>query len=221
MGSELTMQNSMHTLTPLYPMKKSMTIALALLLAGSPLMMAEADADKKMSKADKMEKKEGKYRAEASGDLSKAEVKFVMKAAKANQAEITKGQLASTAATTDDLKGFGKMMVDDHTAAKEKLAAIADKNGVKLADLGDKHKDHLTELSRVKGEEFDREFMAQMKKDHEMSIKLFKDAQGTVKNEELKDFVDNTLPTLEKHLDELNELMGERKEDGKPVPAQS
>lgn len=144
--------------------------------------------------------------AQASGDLSASEVKFVMKAAEAGKTEAALGELAKTGGDRADVKDFGKMMADDHGAANTKLAAIAEKNKVTLPEPGKKEEESMAKLSKLKGAEFDAAYLDEMVTAHEKAVKLFKTAQGTVKNEELKAFVDNTLPTLEKHLEKVKEL---------------
>jgi putative membrane protein len=57
----------------------------------------------------------------AAGDTS-----FAMKAAQANFAEVELGKLAQQKASSDDVKKFAQMMVDDHTKALDDLKSAAE-----------------------------------------------------------------------------------------------
>ncbi len=154
-----------------------------------------------------------KWEAKASGSLSADEVKFVMKATKSSRAEAAMGELGQTAGSNDDIKAFAKTITSDHNAANEKLAALAEKNGVKLPEPGEKHKDSMAKLAKLQGTEFDKAFLDEMVMGHEKSVALFKDMQAKAANDDLKKFVNDTLPTLEKHLEKVKELRGDKAAD--------
>ena len=63
--------------------------------------------------------------------------------------------------------------------------------------------DRLDKLSRA---EFDRAYMQMMVKDHEEDVAEFKREASAGKNKALKDFAEQTLPTLEDHLKEAREV---------------
>src|SRR4051812_35697422 len=54
-------------------------------------------------------------------DVSSGDKDFIHDVAIANMAEIDLGRMASDRAANPDVKSFGKMMVDDHTAAGDRL----------------------------------------------------------------------------------------------------
>jgi len=93
---------------------------------------------------------------------------FVNDAAIAGMAEVELGRMASEKGASPDVKKFGKMMVDDHTAAGDKLKAIATQHNVEWpAALDDKHRDLRDKLAKLSGSEFDREYMSAMVDGHE------------------------------------------------------
>jgi putative membrane protein len=93
---------------------------------------------------------------------------FVNDAAIAGMAEVELGRMASEKGASGEVKKFGKMMVDDHTAAGDKLKAIATQHNVEWpAALDDKHRDLRDKLARLSGAEFDREYMSAMVNGHE------------------------------------------------------
>ena len=55
---------------------------------------------------------------------------FITNAIESNIAEINVGKLAQEKGKSDAVKNFGKMLVDDHTAANEKAIAAARDLGV-------------------------------------------------------------------------------------------
>jgi putative membrane protein len=101
-------------------------------------------------------------------DVSRADRDFVHDTAIAAMGDIQLGKMAAERGTTPDVKKFGQMMVDDHTAAGDKLKAIATDYSVELpTELDDKHRDLGDSLSKETGAEFDRKYMAAMVDGHE------------------------------------------------------
>src|SRR5829696_2186192 len=93
---------------------------------------------------------------------------FVNDAAIAGMAEVELGRMASEKGASPDVKKFGKMMVEDHSAAGDRLKAIATQHNVEWpAGLDDKHRDLRDKLAKLSGSEFDREYMSAMVDGHE------------------------------------------------------
>jgi putative membrane protein len=96
---------------------------------------------------------------------------FVNDLAIAGMAEVELGRMASEKGANPEVKKFGKTMVDDHTAAGDKLKAIATQHNVAWpASLDDKHRDLRDKLAKLTGAEFDREYMSAMVGGHETVI---------------------------------------------------
>lgn len=103
-----------------------------------------------------------------STDVSRGDRDFVNDVAIANMAEIELGKLAAGRAVNAEVKRFGQMMVDDHTAAGAKLKTVATSHHIPLpTDIDDKHRDLRERLSKLQGAEFDREYMKAMVDGHE------------------------------------------------------
>jgi putative membrane protein len=93
---------------------------------------------------------------------------FVHDVSVANMAEIELGRLAAERGTNAQVKKFGQMMVDDHTKAGDKLAAIASQHSIPMATaLDDKHNDLREKLSKLSGADFDREYIDAMVDGHD------------------------------------------------------
>ncbi len=100
--------------------------------------------------------------------VSSADKDFVSDLSVAGMAEVELGRMATERAANPEVKKFGQMMVDDHTAAGNKLTAIATQYNIPVAAaLDEKHADLRDKLAKLQGAEFDREYMAAMAEGHE------------------------------------------------------
>ena len=151
-----------------------------------------------------------------SAALAKSDTSFLTDAIQINLAEIAVGDLAQKNGASDDVKAFGKMLVDDHTASNQKATSLAQANGVtppnepKPADK--EAEQHLATLS---GPEFDREFTKAMVKGHKEAIGKFEAASKG--DDDIAKFAQDTLPTLQKHLEQAKSIAG--KETETPIAA--
>jgi len=151
--------------------------------------------------------------------LAKADTAFLTEAIQINLAEISVGDLAQKNGGSDDVKSFGKMLVDDHTASNTKATSLAQANGVtpptepKAADK-QKH----DELAKLSGADFDREFAKAMVKGHEEAISKFEAASKG--DDDIAKFAQETLPTLQKHLKTAQTLESSKRAQGE-APAAS
>jgi putative membrane protein len=130
---------------------------------------------------------------------AKSDKTFLADAIQINLAEISVGDLAQKNGGSDDVKSFGKMLVDDHTASNNKATSIAQANGItpppepKAAD-----KKKYDELKKLSGKEFDRAFARAMVEGHKQAIVKFETVSKG--NDDIAKFAQETLPTLRKHL---------------------
>ncbi|MGB8167922.1 MAG: DUF4142 domain-containing protein [Chthoniobacteraceae bacterium] len=173
------------------------TAALAALTFTSPALFA---ADEKPAKAG------------AAGKLAAKDEKFVMDAAQGGMLEVRLGEVAKQKATRQDVKDFGSMMTMDHGKAGEELKGVAAKVGVTLpTDLDAKHKAKVDKLEKLSGADFDKEYVAEMVKDHEKDAKAFEDAANNAQNPDVKAFAGKTLPVIKTHLEKIKAMAGAEK----------
>lgn len=86
-------------------------------------------------------------------------------------AEVELGQMASQRAANPAIKRFGQMMVQDHTKAGNELKEIAGQYGIQPTPaIDDKHQDLMNKLSKLRGAEFDREYVNAMVDAHENAV---------------------------------------------------
>ena len=146
-------------------------------------------------------------KSSSSGQLDAADKKFVMEAAEGGMAEVELGKLATQNAQSDQVKQFGQRMVDDHTKANDELKKVAEQKGITLpTQISAKDQALKDKLSKLKGEQFDRAYMQDMVKDHKKDVAEFKKASTTAKDSDVKNFASKTLPTLEDHLKQAQQV---------------
>ncbi len=137
---------------------------------------------------------------------------FVIEAAHGGLMEVELGQLAQQKTTSQRVKDFGAMMVRDHTKAGEDLKqAVAGKNVTVPTAVLDKHRDHINDLNKKTGTEFDKAYMEMMVDDHEKEIKKFESMAKDANDPAVKSFAANTLPTLRTHLESAKSIRDELK----------
>jgi putative membrane protein len=139
--------------------------------------------------------------------VSPAEQDFMMKAEQAHLGEIEMARLALQKSDNNDVRDYAGMIQKHHNGALKDLADLMQKKNVPQAKaLAADSKQGMDELNKLLGPEFDREFMNIMVSDHEKAVGMFRDQQATVQNPDVKDYVEDLLPQLQKHLDKAHEL---------------
>ena len=134
-------------------------------------------------------------------NVSGADRNFATMAAAAGLAEVNGAQIALQNASRQDVKEFAQRMVQDHTKANNQLKLIAPSKGITLPTsetAGDQKKtDALRNLS---GAKFDRQYIEGQRTAHKQAVKLFSGESKNGKDDQLKSFASQTLPTLQDHL---------------------
>jgi len=176
--------------------RTAIALAVAAALAAPPAVMAQQPAPKPESK-----------QSQAKGGLAQSDRKFVMDAAHDNTAEVELGKLAAEKGSSDAVKQFGKRMTDDHAKANAELKEFAEKKGLTLpADLDPKHRQLRDRLAKLNGADFDRAYANEMVTDHKKDVAEFKREAKSAKDPDLKAWASKTLPTLEEHLKQAQDM---------------
>ena len=132
---------------------------------------------------------------------------FANEAATGGMMEVELGNIAMKNAKSQDVKDFGKMMVDDHTAINNQLKDLATKKMVDLPTaVTEKQQKEIDKLSKKTGADFDKDYVSMMVDDHKSDIAAFKKNGNDLKDADFKSFITNTLPTLQKHLDAIQSI---------------
>lgn len=141
---------------------------------------------------------------------------FVRKAAEGGLAEVQLGKLAAEKGSSDDVKSFGQKMVDDHTRLNQQMAQMADSIGTMLPKkMGKADQAEYDKLNALSGEDFDKEYIAYMVKDHHEDLREFRVASSSTSNAELKAVVDQGAHMIREHMIMADKMAHER---GIPMP---
>ena len=163
------------------------------------------DSGQKNDDAVEQAEETNENKAEAMGGTAEDQMEdaseFALKAANGGMMEVELARLAATKATSQEVKKFAQMIMDDHVRANDELQSLAtQKNIILPATLSDESRNNVERLSKLSGTDFDREYMELMVEDHEEDVDLFKKASDETKDPEVKAFAAKTLPKLEHHL---------------------
>jgi putative membrane protein len=132
---------------------------------------------------------------------------FMKSAAEGGMSEVELGQLVQQKATNPAVKDFGAMMVKDHTAANNKLKALAASEQVSLPDSPSMmQKASKTKLNMLSGDSFNKSYVRDMIDDHKDDIKEFQKEVSDGKDPQARAFASATLPTLQMHLQSIQTI---------------
>jgi putative membrane protein len=146
-------------------------------------------------------------------ELSSQDRNFIKKAAIGGMAEVQMGQLAAQRGQNQAVRDYGNAMVNDHTAANQRLMNIASSLGVTPpADLDFKHRRMSKKLSKAREKEFDEKYIESQIKDHRQMIDLFEEQGRDGESAELKQLAAEMLPKLRNHLQIAEQIEGQIKQ---------
>ncbi len=140
--------------------------------------------------------------------LSQFDRQFMIEAAQGGMGEVEFGKIARQKAASNVVKEYARRMVVEHTQANNELKALAQQKGVTLpTSIGKKNQDLLQDLSELSGAKFDREYMKEAGvKSHEEQAKLFERQIERGQDPDVKNFAAKTLPVVQKHLQQAQEI---------------
>jgi putative membrane protein len=150
---------------------------------------------------------------------AKTDPTFLTEAIQINLAEISVGNLAEKNGGSEDVKSFGKMLIEDHTASNTKATSLAQANGITPpTEPNAEEKKMHDELAKLSGTEFDREFAKAMVKGHEDAIAKFEAASKG--DDDVAKFAQETLPTLQEHLKTAQSLASSQSTQNEAKPSE-
>jgi putative membrane protein len=149
---------------------------------------------------------------------------FAEKAAYAGNAEVKLGQLALERAQSPQVKEFAQMMVRDHSRAGSDLKQAVSRHDVATpTGLDAEHQQLFDRLSKLRGSEFDREYMKAMVDGH-MKVKSMLQSRaagepgstvratgtsGTATTQldmAVNQWASKSLPTVQQHLQKAEQI---------------
>src|SRR6185369_1691885 len=135
---------------------------------------------------------------------------FAMEAAEGGMAEVELGQLAVDKASNAKVKEFGQRMVTDHGKAGDELKTLAASKNITLpTTINAKQKAMKDRLSKLSGTAFDRAYIADMVKDHQMDAAAFHKEATTGHDAEIKAWASKTGSVVDEHLKMARDIQKE------------
>jgi putative membrane protein len=135
------------------------------------------------------------------------DAKFYRDAAEGGVAEVAMGNLAQQKAQSPGVKDYGAQMVKDHSAANEKLKALAHSKNITLpANPSVAEMEAKAKLEALSGQSFDKSYIKGMIQDHEEDIAEFRKEAASGQDPDARAFASATLPTLEAHLKKIRAI---------------
>lgn len=134
---------------------------------------------------------------------------FVTKASIGNQFEIESSQLALEKSENAAVRDFADDMVEDHTEAGNELSEALESSSSKAQpaeNLDSKHQKLLNKLKAANGTNFDKLYITMQGDAHKEAIALFDAYAKNGTDESLKEFAQETLPTLREHYTHWQEV---------------
>jgi putative membrane protein len=127
---------------------------------------------------------------------------FIRFAAQTDMVEANLGQLAQTAAGSEQVKDYAQMLVTDHTSDFSQLSGVVRQAGLSVPSAIDAKHDRtmIDPFEKLKGASFDRRYIEDIIAGHEKGIAICKKEAADAQNPALKTYADHALPVLEKHL---------------------
>ena len=134
---------------------------------------------------------------------ARSDAAFMKQAAENGHAEVEASKLAQQRAKRADVKAFADSMVNDHTKVDGERKQLAASKKVELPTApSNKQKSELKSLETADEGKFDQRYTKAFGvKAHEETIKLFQEAAKSASDADVKAFAQNTLPSLQRHLE--------------------
>ena len=154
----------------------------------------------------------------AAGGVGEETQEFFTHTLSSSMLEIQMAQLALVAAESQEIKDYAQMIASEHEQANEELRVIAEQEDFNLpATMMEDQEEKLDELQEATDEGFDRKYISSQIDMHQQSIERFERMQQNVENQELSQWIDNTLPILRQHLEQAQQIQEQLGADEQPM----
>jgi putative membrane protein len=132
---------------------------------------------------------------------------FYKHAAEAGLAEVSDATLATQSATDPKLKDFAAMMVKDHSAANDKLSALAGTKNISLPTSASVSQmaTH-AKLKLESGDTFDKAYIKDQISAHRATLRLLRKEIAMGQDPDAQAFAKSVLSTVQGHLKAINAI---------------
>lgn len=133
---------------------------------------------------------------------------FISQAMEGGVAEVQLGQLAQQKSQSNDVKQFAQKMVNDHGQMGEKwLKPVAQQMGLSApTSPSKKDKKELQKLEGLSGQDFDREYITMMVKDHQKDLKDFQSEANAAQDPTVKEIATKGSQVIQQHLQLIEQI---------------
>jgi len=135
---------------------------------------------------------------------------FVREVASSEMFAIQSSQLAAFK-TQGDVLAFANQMQTDHAKTMNELKSLAQQAGVTVPlEMSGSQQNMFDELNSLSAKKFAKQYLKDQVRVHKGAISLFKRYGKGGGNAQIKDWANQTLPTLQHNLDMAQQLNNER-----------
>ena len=129
------------------------------------------------------------------------------KAAEAHLADLDMARVAKMHSKSGAVKSYAGLILKEHQESLQDLTKLMRQKNIAQPETFDgETKQDIDRMASLSGPEFDREFINMMVAGHEKTLKLFRDVSFTAHDIDVQDYVDATIPRLDKQLRKAQEL---------------
>lgn len=133
--------------------------------------------------------------------LMENEAAFLVKSYEGGLFEIELAELAASHAANADVKQLATQLIAAHKAFNSQMLSIAFNATYTLpGGIDSDHAKDLTNLDKLKGNDFDKKFMDMIVSTHQKSVDAYSDASKKLAAGETKSYAAQTLPKIQGHL---------------------
>jgi putative membrane protein len=137
---------------------------------------------------------------------SMTDQQFLDFAAQTDMTEANLGQVAEDKGG-QTVKNFGQVLRSDHTNDYQQLTEAAEKAGLIVPKgIDAEHDRMIASLDKLKGAAFDQRFARETVAGHEHALAVYKKEAADAQNPDIKAYAQDSLSTLQKHLDAAKQL---------------
>ena len=142
---------------------------------------------------------------------------FIDKAASAGMFEVESSRLVLSRQAPDDATDFAQTMIRDHSEANERLKSIADSKNVPLPDqMSPEDMRKIARLRSLQGDQFTDVYEQLQLDAHREAVQLFDRCSKFCQDPEIREFAEQTLPTLRQHLQHVEGLEARAEREHRP-----
>jgi putative membrane protein len=132
---------------------------------------------------------------------------FARDAAIAGLSNVELAELAAEKASSEDVRQFGKRLLDDQTKTNDRLKQVANQQNILIPDaLDSKHQSLIDKVAKLSGPEFDKAFLKQQLKEQEAEVRDFSDEAQRGTDPNVKTFAAGALLNLQQQLEAAKNL---------------